>query len=165
MWSRNRESRSTSEFWTIQSDEAIGIRIAPRFRISPSSVSEKTFWKLFQISATQSTVAVTVPIVWPRIAPLTPPPMARMTMIAVRLKAGRAASIRAKVNPRPSNQMTISASLKIAHTPPVMAANRTTGPWLESCRRNEAICVWKMATSAVIVPASNNVQASPTPSV
>ena len=42
-----------SAFWTTHIEEAMGIRIAPRFRISFSSLNEKTIWKLFQISATQ----------------------------------------------------------------------------------------------------------------
>ena len=71
------------------------MRIAPRFRISFSSLNEKPSWKLFQISATQIRVASVVPIVWPMIAPFTPAPVERMTMIAIRLKAGRAASMSA----------------------------------------------------------------------
>ena len=121
-----------SEFWIIQSEVAIGMRIAPRFRISLSSLNEKTFWKLFQIRATHPRVAAQVPIVWPMIAPFTPAPIERITMIAVMLNAGRAASMSANVIARPSNQITISASLKIAQTAPVIVANRTTGPWLES---------------------------------
>ena len=121
-----------SEFWTTQSEVAMGMRIAPRFRISFSSVKEKTLWKLFQIRATHPRVAAQVPIVWPMTAPFTPAPIERITMIAVMLNAGRAASMRANVIARPSNQITISASLKIAQTAPVMVANSTTGPWLES---------------------------------
>ncbi len=52
-----------SEFCVIHSEVAIGMRIAPRRRISPSSPNEKTFWKLFQIRRTQMIVAVVVPSV------------------------------------------------------------------------------------------------------
>ena len=89
-------------------------------------MKEKTLWKLFQIRATQRSRQV--PIVWPMIAPFTPAPIERITMIAVMLNAGRAASMRANVIARPSNQITISASLKIAQTAPVMVANSTTRP-------------------------------------
>ena len=57
LWSRNRERMNESAFWTTHIDEAMGARIAPRLRISFSSLNEKTLWKLFQISATQIRVA------------------------------------------------------------------------------------------------------------
>ncbi len=82
-------------FWTTHSEEAIGARIAPRDRICFSSPNEKPKSKLRAISATHSTVAIVVPIACPTIAPFTPPPAERMAMIAIRLKAGRAASISA----------------------------------------------------------------------
>ena len=86
---------NASAFWMTHIDDAIGARIAPRFRICFSSLNEKPSSKLDQISAMQITVAVVVPIVCPMIAPLTPPPAERMATMAIRLKAGRAASIRA----------------------------------------------------------------------
>ncbi len=95
LWSTNRERMNESAFWTIHIEDAIGARIQPRLRISLSSPSEKPITKLFQISATQITVAVVVPIVWPMIAPFTPAPAETMRMIAIRLKVGRAASISA----------------------------------------------------------------------
>ena len=63
-----------SAFWMTHIEDAIGARIAPRFRICFSSLNEKPSSKLDQISAMQITVAVVVPIVCPMIAPLTPAP-------------------------------------------------------------------------------------------
>src|SRR3954447_26057405 len=95
LWSRNRDRMKESAFWTTHMDDAIGALIAPRFRISFSSLNEKPSLKLDQISATQITVAAVVPIVCPMIAPLTPAPAERMATIAIRLNAGRAASSQA----------------------------------------------------------------------
>ena len=71
----------------------------------------------------QSTVAGWCRSSGPMIAPLTPAPAERMATIAIRLKAGASRVDQGVGERRPSNQMTISPSLKIAQTAPVMVAN------------------------------------------
>ncbi len=61
--------------------------------------------------------------------------------------------------------MTISASLKIAQTQPVIVAKTTASAWPGSCSRNCAIWVRKRKTSAIVTAARKVVHTTPTPSV